>query len=491
LINRSQLLRVSVESAAACLLTASVLSCGDLAHLNPVDPETATTLAIVGPSEIHNLNDPVPYSLDVEPPGHGFVTWSSSNPAVLSSQGSGTFRSLADGKSTITATLETHSTTYDVTVRQVVRSHTFSFCNGGSTTFTSFGEQRGLCASASDSIGTPIAAPPTFSTSDSTIVALSYLQATAVRDGTVLLRAKWATAEDSFYTTVRQRAAAVSVVSDNGLTSMSGAGGTLQLHAVAYDANTNPVVGHPVRWSTDRPGFIDVSSTGLVTARGVGTANISAAVDSATGSILVRGTTGTPPTFANLLVGVTPLLGTVAWHTASLGSVDVSDAESDADSLVVLQNWGGVGTATTIPLASGVSTQSVLWMVYTISPPTPVNGTVQAADLTGNVTLPLPYSADPATNSGGPALTSATATIKAPGVVTVQVTGVDSALDVKDVYVTPAGLNQAVHQAVTQPSANFTITFDVNAPTGNAGVIVVLRDSSRRLSVARFAPFGS
>jgi uncharacterized protein YjdB len=63
--------------------------------------------------------------------------------------------------------------------------------------------------------------------------------------------------------------------------------GTVQLSAVAYDANSNSVSGRPVTWSSDDPTIATVDATGLVSTKKPGLVQISAAIDGKSDSSLI------------------------------------------------------------------------------------------------------------------------------------------------------------------------------------------------------------
>src|SRR5690606_32665418 len=56
-------------------------------------------------------------------------------------------------------------------------------------------------------------------------------------------------------------------------------GETVQLQAVAYDANDNPLPDRVIAWSTSDPGVATISNAGLATGVGPGTATVTAAAE--------------------------------------------------------------------------------------------------------------------------------------------------------------------------------------------------------------------
>ena len=72
-------------------------------------------------------------------------------------------------------------------------------------------------------------------------------------------------------------------------------GQTLQLTVTATDAAGNNISGRAVAWATNAPAVATVSSTGLVTALGEGTAIIEATSEGQTGALALTVTTATDP----------------------------------------------------------------------------------------------------------------------------------------------------------------------------------------------------
>jgi len=64
-------------------------------------------------------------------------------------------------------------------------------------------------------------------------------------------------------------------------------GQTTTLTAVVEDALGNPITGRPIQWQTDSPAVAMVDSNGVVNAKKVGQATITATVDGVFGTSLV------------------------------------------------------------------------------------------------------------------------------------------------------------------------------------------------------------
>jgi len=478
-----------------CVLSQGLLGCGELARVNPYDPGASVQVTISGPSTIKALNDTVSYSVDVAPSAQGAqISLASSDSTVLYPvpHTINTYVALKYGRATLMAKFGAHAATLDVSVQPVVGTHHLSFCDGSSTNFSSIGEQRALCAYATDTLGVPIAGLPLFSTSDSTVIQFPYYNvATSFREGSAILYADWwGAAKDSVAVTVKQRVASVVVSGDNGSTAIPGLGGTLQLTAQPLDSNRHVIDGRLATWTSDRPGAVDVSASGLVTSRALGVAVITATAEGVSGSLLVHVVGGTAPTFASTKAGLTTLYDPSGDIVGSivLGTLTVVDGDGDADSLAVHVRYAPVHDSSTLalPLAVETSTQAATWLTSTqFQPVAQVTGTVQAFDLSGHQAAPYIFTATVGQNTGGPTLDSATAAGIGPNTLSVQVFGSDSALDVQEVFVTPSGCTP-IRRAVVQSSATFNLTAVVTLTCNyGGGLIVVLRDSSGRLSAAR------
>ena len=85
--------------------------------------------------------------------------------------------------------------------------------------------------------------------------------------------------------------ASVTVVPGSAALSL---GDTIQLSAEVRDGSGNALTGHAVGWTSSDTAIVKVSSTGRVTARGIGSAAITATVDDETGAaeISVEGSQG-------------------------------------------------------------------------------------------------------------------------------------------------------------------------------------------------------
>jgi uncharacterized protein YjdB len=99
----------------------------------------------------------------------------------------------------------------------------------------------------------------------------------------------------------------VAAVSVSPATTTLSVSQTVQLQAAARDASGASLTGRPVSWSSNAPAIATISTTGLVTAVGPGSATLTATVEGITGTATV---TVTQPAVAS--VTITPTTGTLA-----------------------------------------------------------------------------------------------------------------------------------------------------------------------------------
>ena len=152
---------------------------------------------------------------------------------------------------------------------------------------SSLGETLQLTATVLDQNGQSIAGATVSWSSDD--VAVATIDAggvvTAVQNGSATVTATSGSATGSATVTVAQRPAQIDVSPD--ATTFESIGDTVRLAAEALDANGNPVADVGFAWSSADDGVATVDNTGLVTAAGDGTANITAAAGGATGAAAI------------------------------------------------------------------------------------------------------------------------------------------------------------------------------------------------------------
>ncbi len=157
-----------------------------------------------------------------------------------------------------------------------------------SATLMSIGETVQLAARVLDQNGQPVAgAVVTWQSSDQEVASVSSSGlVTAVMNGTAQITATAGSA--SARAEVRVMQSAGSIVITPEMATLMSIGETVQLAARVLDQNGQPVAGAVVTWQSSDLEVASVSSSGLVTAVGNGTAQITATAGSASASAEVR-----------------------------------------------------------------------------------------------------------------------------------------------------------------------------------------------------------
>ena len=203
------------------------------------------------------------------------VTWSSTAPAIASVDNQGLVTAIAPGTSTITLTAENKTASVNVTIALVPIS-TIQLTPETSTLLV--GQTQQLAVTLKDSAGGVLTGRSVAWTSVTPTIAIvtNTGLVTAVSAGTARIAV---TAEGKSATatiTVNDVVASV-VVSPTAAYVQRGK--TLQLSASARNAAGGIILGKTVTWTTNAPTIATVSSTGLVTVIGTGTAQIRATID--------------------------------------------------------------------------------------------------------------------------------------------------------------------------------------------------------------------
>lgn len=215
--------------------------------------------------------------------GRTFV-WTSSTPGVATVNSStGVATAVANGTSTITASVDAVSGTALLTVAQTVSSVVVS---PGSATLTALGATEQLTVAVKDAGGSPISGKTAAWTSSApsvaTVDAATGLVA-AVANGTATITASVDGIAGTATVTVGQTVSSIAVTP--GTATLVSLGATRQFTAVAKDANGNAISGKTFTWTSSAVNVATVSSTaGLATAVANGTSSITASVDGVSGT---------------------------------------------------------------------------------------------------------------------------------------------------------------------------------------------------------------
>jgi hypothetical protein len=184
----------------------TLLGCGDLAHTNPLDPESHPVITITGPTEIHSLGQQVTYSFTSVPEWRSKIpiSWASSDGAVLYSiHGDERFMTLGNGTAEVQVTLGPHTGTLSVTVSQIATDVIVKSCDGRPAEITVLEHAYPLCAYVRDSVGSRVASQSvTLTSDDPATVEVRDTTAIAHRNGAVYVRATAGAWRDSLLVTV-------------------------------------------------------------------------------------------------------------------------------------------------------------------------------------------------------------------------------------------------------------------------------------------------
>jgi uncharacterized protein YjdB/alpha-tubulin suppressor-like RCC1 family protein len=213
------------------------------------------------------------------------ISWTSANPAVAQVSSAGVVSAIGAGSTTITATSEGRSATMAVTVVAVPVA---SVAMQPSSVSLTVGLTAQLAATAKDSIGGALLGRSAVWSSSAAGVATVAQNGlvTAVGGGTAVITAtvegKVATAS----VTVVQPIVAAQVVVSPSVVSLR-VGQTTAIAATVLDGGGVTMPGKSVTWSSNNAAVASVSSAGLISAIGAGSAVVSATSDGRSGTVAV------------------------------------------------------------------------------------------------------------------------------------------------------------------------------------------------------------
>jgi len=216
--------------------------------------------------------------------------WTSSDTTVTRVTTKGRITAIANGSSTVRASVGGDTAALAVTVRQIP-AH-FAFTPSLPVTLNALGVDTTLSVGAVDSLGNPVkgsTGAPTWGLQSVGVVTLDQTgTAQAVGNGTTYVYATHPPARDSLQVTVAQQATRIVVMSPSGL-AIPAVGGTLVVTVTAYDRNNNQIAtANPTLASLD-PTIAQVNSaTRTITGTAVGTARIVATQNLAADTVLVQ-----------------------------------------------------------------------------------------------------------------------------------------------------------------------------------------------------------
>lgn len=231
------------------------------------------------------------------------VAWTTSDATVASVTASGAVTALAPGAAIITAASEGRSAVATITVSQVP---VVSVAVTPATATLVVGQTTQLAAQLKDEAGSVLSGRVvTWSTNRSTVATVSSEGlVTAVGSGTATITATSEGRSATASISVAPRPVSAIIVSPESVTLF--AGQTVQLSALVTDDRGQVLTGKQVTFASNNNGVASVSSQGVVTGVGPGTATITATSEGATGTAII---TIAPDPVAS--VEVTPATATV------------------------------------------------------------------------------------------------------------------------------------------------------------------------------------
>ncbi len=314
------------------------------------------------------------------------ITWSSLDTAVAKVNASGLVTSHAGGTVAIMARSEGVSGSASLTVGTPSPSSVASVTLDVPTQDLTAGQQVQSVVTLKDAQGNILTGRTiTYSTDNSAIVTVTASGVIrGVGAGYARIRATsgGVTGSEGFTVTGSTSTAPVASITVTPATATLSIGQTSQESAVARDAQSNAIAGTLFTWTTTNPAVATVSTNGLVSAVGGGSATIRAAASGITGSMLMT-VTSAPATVASVTLSLSAssiLIG---------GSAQASAIAKDAQGNTITGRpvtWS-VGSS----LASISSSGLVTGLVAGVVPVTArIDGISNSANLTISAPLPPP-----------------------------------------------------------------------------------------------------
>ena len=272
--------------ASLLLLAGLSIACGE----DITEPGLAVTVTITTPSgsntvTFSSVGDVVQLTVEaLDANGNaaeGSATWSSSNTQVATVTGTGAVTAVGNGTATITVDVDGVTAQITITVTQVAAAIVVDPTTG---TLTALGNELPLTATVQDANGNLMAGQTITWSSNATGVATvsNTGLVTAVTNGTANITATLNTLTATATITVAQVVTSVTVTPPTP--NLGAIGATTQLTATAADANGNTVANATFTWTTGNASVATVSATGVVTAVGNGTTDITATSNAVEGS---------------------------------------------------------------------------------------------------------------------------------------------------------------------------------------------------------------
>ena len=280
-----------IRTAGIALFAAVVLNaCGGRGSggSDPVPPPRTTTIT-VSPSDLtlEALGATQRLEATARDQNGNIISaqfsYGSSDVSVVTVDTDGLVTAMNNGMATVTVRSEAVSAPVTVTVMQVLDRITLVPDN---VTLTAIGERAQLQVMTLDANGVPMAVDFNLSSSDPAIASVNaQALVTAQANGIATITARSGIVSASASVTVDQQVARVSI-SPADTSNLNAIGATVQLQAIARDAN-----GHAVTvefdWTSSDPSVASVDGTGVVTAHGNGMTQITVSAGALSDAITI------------------------------------------------------------------------------------------------------------------------------------------------------------------------------------------------------------
>jgi len=274
------------------------------------------------------------------------MAWQSSNPSVATVNSGGLIAGITSGQSTISVITDGRIASQRVTVA-VPAPHTVMLTPATAVLFT--GSATTFGAAVLDQFGTALDGRTiNWSSSNPAIASVnSNGQVSAVAAGTVTIRAANAALSSTASVTVQN--VPVASVTLAPLAPSLERGTTVALFVTAKDAAGNTLPNRPVSWTSSAPAVATVSSSGVVSGVGAGSATISATVEGHNVQTTATVTEPPPPPISYVTVTLNSTVLTVGQGTSAVArAYDVN-----GDLVASPISWSSSNPATAAVNASG------------------------------------------------------------------------------------------------------------------------------------------
>lgn len=267
------------------------------------------------------------------------VDWTSTNPGVATVNSAGLVTAVQEGATSIVARVLNLADTAQVVVERVPATVTLT---ADSALFTEIGETFGFGASVSDGGGVTLSgAPVVWSVADTAVASVSSTgTVTAKRQGLTTVRARSGSAGSSAQLRVSTGPAELRV--EPTTVAFTSLGDSLRLTGTVRDARGD-LLDFPIVYAWQDTSVAHVTSSGLITARGIGTTQLTAQADSLLRSIQVTVTQVADSVVIGSAASTTLLPGATRSYSAA-----AFDANGNAIPAAAFIWTSGNGTVATV-----------------------------------------------------------------------------------------------------------------------------------------------